>query len=329
MARRTRTLLRSLFGPRVSSFRGRESEPEPAAPPEGHVNLTEGTPLLADDLPKFRRLTNLLNKKAHSANRLLKRARRSIFPRSGAARSIYFQQAARVSSSSLGRIDSFMHSTINLLSGVQHDFRSSLYSESSEEPLERIIHPPRDAAGDTSVPTIRSPGKPILNSRKKTSIKHEGLHTAKAHTMANTSLNLLTSFKRSTLRTRASTGSLRSRMERRDISKPIPSEDKTWDNPASFGPAADVEVSQKVSRLRCFCRYNCTCRILDRYFINRNYATDLTAADLFPERSTPTVQFGHVDVYPIPPNDDNESTDSSVGDYEWLDAVEYQEDEVL
>ncbi|KAI1981029.1 hypothetical protein LOZ53_001586 [Ophidiomyces ophidiicola] len=188
--------------------------------------------------------------------------------------------------------------------------------------LERIVHLRKYSINQLSRPAY--PRKPILKPLKVTTSAQGSIRTAKYNTIANTSLNILLAFKDSTLRKRASTGSLHSRMDRSVSAKNPISENYSKNSPA--GIIAAVSNEYKSPSLGCCCLTSCTCRIIERYFLNEFHGYLDGAADWNSEQvaNSKAVRFDHVDIYSFSDDEDSDDTLSLCEGLSWIDDLEVE-----
>ncbi|WEW57470.1 hypothetical protein PRK78_002937 [Emydomyces testavorans] len=280
-------------------------------------------------------LTKILGRKTWSAKesldnlamgsrKLWGKARQRVFPRATVSKQFYLQEA-RVSSSSVNPIDDLISGIVSLAVTDVAAVGNSPSIELIEQPLETIVHPAKDNVEKSHI-TSRKPRKSILKPRRDDVFAQSELATTEADTIANTSLNLLVSFRQSTLKTRASTGSLHSRMRRNALSQHPLSPNQVQKTLA--GILATVTNEYRPSNPGCHCLQGCTCRILERYFLNK-----------FPEEIDPvvgqqkgkravkknpskTVRFDHAHVYPIEDIEDSDDEWALYTDFSWLDQLE-------
>ncbi|KAI2371484.1 hypothetical protein LOY89_004347 [Ophidiomyces ophidiicola] len=172
--------------------------------------------------------------------------------------------------------------------------------------LERIVHLRKYSINQLSRPAY--PRKPILKPLKVTTSAQGSIRTAKYNTIANTSLNILLAFKDSTLRKRASTGSLHSRMNRSVSAKNPISENYSKNSPAGIIAAVSND------------------RISERYFLNEFHGYLDGAADWNSEQvaNSKAVRFDHVDIYSFSDDEDSDDTLSLCKGLSWIDDLEVE-----
>ncbi|EEP75577.1 predicted protein [Uncinocarpus reesii 1704] len=277
----------------------------------------------------FKRFTKILGQKTRSAKEsfdnlatgsleLWSKARRRIFPRATLSRQFYLQQA-RLSASSMNHAD-ISAPSVTSLAGTDATTVATATSFGGLEPaLECILHPAREPAERISIVPCE-PGKSILKSFQHSI--HHGLCAAEEETIANTSLNLLMTFQKSALKSRASTGSLHSRMRRSAMSKDPSSINRTHNSPA--GILAMAKNEYRPSNPGCHCLTGCVCRVLERYFLNiiPDHSDSADEAGKEAPKKSRGVSFGHADIYPISPVGDSGDEWSLYADYSWLDEME-------
>ncbi|EER24470.1 hypothetical protein CPC735_058400 [Coccidioides posadasii C735 delta SOWgp] len=280
----------------------------------------------------FKRLTKILGQKTRSAKesldnisrsprKLWSRARQRLFPRATLQKQFYIQ-LARLSASSVDHVDDSMVSATSLAATDRATIASVSSADGADPPLEKKVHPAKIHTNSPILP--RKPGKSILKPLRDNVFMQSELCTGQKHTAANTSLNLLMSFKDTTLKSRASTGSLYSRLRRSAMSKDPLSPARVQRTAA--GILAVERNDYRPSNPGCHCLRGCICRVLERYFqniIDENIAT-IAPEDMTKSQATKinVVRFDHADVYPIEAIEESDDESSLFADFQWIDELD-------